>query len=77
MLDVKPVAQCLDEVVDDQRFCRGVGVESPTAGTALLDFYLAGAGVEVAVIARNLVEDVLEVVSLGSCCLKGVGLDDQ
>ena len=77
VLDVQVVAKALDKVVDNHRLCRRVGVETPTAGTALLDVLVAGAAVEVIVMSGYLVEDVFEVVALGAFGLHCVGLDDE
>lgn len=76
VLDVQTVSKGFDKVVDYHWLGGAVGVESPTAWTALPYLLLAGTGIEVAVLPCYLIQDVLEVVAFGAFALKGVGLDD-
>ena len=75
--NVKSVAKGFDKEVYHHWLGGAVGVESPTARTALLYFLQGCTAIKVAVFARNLVKDVFKVVSFGAFGLQGVGFNDK
>ena len=74
---IKPVAQCFVEKVYYHWLCGTVGVESPSPRTALPDFCLRGAAIEIAVFPGYFVEDVFEIVTFCPFCFQGVRLNYQ